>query len=76
MAKYFMVTVKGPGNKAKVELLTHPQRQLRYSAFNWANDAISPITLSYLPNFWVHILIILEGKITENVYGNRQRPWE
>ncbi len=44
-----MVTVKGPGNKAPVELLTHPQRQLRYCASNWSNHAISPVTvLSYI----------------------------
>ncbi len=35
-----MVIVNGPGNKAPVELLTHPQRQLKYSASNWANNAI------------------------------------
>ncbi len=35
-----MVTVKDLGNKAPVELLTHPYRQLRYSASNWANKAM------------------------------------
>ncbi len=57
MPKYFMVTVKGSENKAPVELLTHPQRELIYSFSNWSNDAISPVTvLSYLPNLWVNIL--------------------
>ncbi len=35
-----MLTVKGPGNKAPVEILTHPQKQLRYGASNWANNAM------------------------------------
>ncbi len=38
-----MVPVKGPGNKALVDILTHPQKQLRYNASNWANNAISTI---------------------------------
>ncbi len=59
--KIYMVTVKGPGNKAHVELLRHSQRQLIYGASNWANNAISPVTvLSYLLHLWVHIFKMLQ----------------
>ncbi len=60
------VPVKYPRNKAPEELLTHRHRQLRYSAFNWANNVISPfilyiyIYILYLPNVWVHILKMLQ----------------
>ncbi len=46
MSKIVLVPVKDPGNKAPEELLTQPQRQLRYSASNWANNATYPIALS------------------------------
>ncbi len=54
-----MVTDKGPGNKAPVDIFTHHQRQRRYSASNWANKAIHPIVLSYMPNSWDYILKML-----------------
>ncbi len=71
-----MVTVKGPGNKAKVELLTHPQRQLRYVASNWADDAISPYCIVISLKFMSPYLKMYTVKMSENVYENRQRPWE
>ncbi len=68
-----MVTVKGPGNKAPVKILTHNQRQLSYGTSNWANNAtfssyciaISAKSMySYLKNATV--------KISENVLGDSQ----
>lgn len=44
-----MVTVMHTGYKASVQLLTYPQRQLRYSATNWANNAMAlPNTVMFV----------------------------
>ncbi len=73
----WMMTVKGPGNKAPVELLTHPQMKLRYRASNWANNAVFSC-------YCIVIFVKLMGpylkdytvKTSKHLHGNSRGPWE